>query len=446
MNETMSIPDHLPAEFQDQIVQICCELSLGGYIRLLLDYPGRLDPGRMSLALRRLLDAEPVLACRFTVESGRAFWRRREDLDAIARCMLIDTDDLEDTTQTLLAERFDPAESPNAGAVLIRPRQSGDRLLLRISHVVADGTASLDFATALTDLYSRLASDADYRLPPNTASRDSFLWLRNFPINARLAMFWEDIKAIPGRLMDCRGLLSDHQTFLADARSLQPFYHCLCLDDQRVAAINTYAHNCKAGFNDVCLAAFFRAFDEFCPTPANGILATVMPTNLRRFAPLQRRPALRNLAGTTQVRIGREAGADFEETLTLVRSETRRHQHRGLGTEGQMLSAWMNRLSYAAKQNLLRRQILGSLGRPAPPVLTQVGHMRGERLACDGIKPAGLVVFGEASPLPVFLTSVVRLDKQLAIGICGDRRLGEARIAAFLKRLDRSLPGFDQQS
>ena len=257
-------------------------------------------------------------------------------------------------------------------------------------------------------------------------------------------MLWEDFKMIPRQLRPCRGLVSDSKTFLADAQTLQPFYRCLRLDGQRVAAIDRYAAEHKCSLNDVCLAAFFRAFELFCPMPANGELVAVMPTNLRRYAPLQRRPALRNLAGTTQVRIGADLGATFEDTLALVRHEIHRHQQRGLGTEGQMLSAWLAKLSYAGKNRVLQKQILGSLGRHVPPVLTQIGQVRGERLACDGMLPVDLVVFGEASPSPVFLTTVVRLDHRIVIGVCGDSRLGEPRIEAFLAYLDRCLPGFNQ--
>jgi len=444
MTETTTIPDSLPAEFQDQIVQICCELFVGGYIRLLLDYPGQLDAERMGLALRRLQDAEPILACRFVVENGQAVWRR-EDISAKAGCELLITDNPDGALQTLLAERFNPSTSPNVKAALIRsPAGGGDRLLLKISHVVADGTAALDFAMALTAMYSRLKDDPDYRLPPNSASRDSFLWLKNFPFKERVKMLCQDLKAIPRQLRPCRGLVSDRETFLADAHSLQPFYRCLRLDGRRVAALDAYAADSKCSLNDICLAAFFRAFAQFCPMPANGELTAVMPTNLRRYAPLQRRPALRNLAGTTQVRIGPEVGVSFDDTLALVRQEIRRHQQRGLGTEGQMLSAWLEKLSYAGKQRLLKQQILGGLKRHAPPVLTQIGQVRSERLQCDGLLPGDLAVFGEASPSPVFLTTVVRLDERMAIGVCGDSRLGEPRIDAFLACLDSCLPGFSQ--
>ncbi|SMF97335.1 Uncharacterized protein, contains a NRPS condensation (elongation) domain [Methylomagnum ishizawai] len=442
---TTAIPATLPAEFQDQVVQIVSELGVSGYVRLVLDYPGPLDPARLETALRRLLDAEPVLGCRFALEDGQALWRRRDDLDAIAGCPVLAGDDLEATTQAWLAERFDPWQSPNLGIALVRsPAQAGDRLLLRVSHVVADGTAALDVAMALTDLYSRLGDDPDYQPSVNTASRDSLLWLANFKFRDKLGLLLDDLKSLPAALGKRRGLSSTPARFQADAAQLRPRYRTLRLDETRLAAIDRYARAHSATLNDLCLAAFFRAFDEFCPGPAAARLEVVMPTNLRRYAPLQRRPALRNLAGTTAVRIGTGCGASFEDTLAQVQAETLRHKRRLLGTEGQIATLLLARAGFDRKRGLIRRQILADLNRPAPPVLTHFGHTPARRYACDGMAPVGLAAFGEASPVPVFLSALVRMDDRLCVGVCYDQRLGDLRVDAFLKCLEQNLPGSPQ--
>ncbi|WP_054773240.1 condensation domain-containing protein [Methylogaea oryzae] len=424
------IPDIFPTEPQDELVQAFCEIAAGGYLRLLFDYPQQLDAERLSLAMRRMLDAEPILGCRFEVENGKSRWRRRDDLDAIAHCRVISSVDPEADTHALLVERFDPQTSPNVNAVVIR-RQNGteDRLLLRISHVAADGTAALDFAMALTDMYNQLGKNPDYRLPPNEASRDSFLWLRNFRARDRWRLLWEDLKDLPKALGPKRGLASDAATYLSDAENLRPDYLTLRLDERRVAKIDRYAYDKGVTLNDICLAAFLRAFDEYCPEPLGAPLEVVMPTNLRRYAPLQRRPAIRNQAGSTHIRIGKDVGATFEDTLAKVCRETLRHKQRLLGTEGQMLTRWLAGVAYPRKKNLLQRQILRGLKNPAPPVLTQIGHTRGNRFACDGIAPTDLVVFGESSPSPIFLVTLVRLNDRIGIAACFDQRLGVQRVA-----------------
>lgn len=429
-----------PVEFQDEVVHILSELGLSGYIRLVIDYPRPLDAERLACAVRRLLDAEPVLGCRFAVENGHPLWQRRDDLDVIADCPIITSDDIETATEQLLVERFDPWTSPNLRVTLLRSTTSpGERLLLRISHVIADGRAALDVAMTLTSLYSRLASDPEYQPPPNTASRDSFLWLRNFKFKDRFFLLLQDLKSLPATLGRRRGLTSSPEAFLADLQALQPGYQTLRLDEQLVTFLDRYAHEQGATLNDVCLAALFRALDTFCPFPADARLEVVMPTDLRRYAPLQRRSAIRNLAGTTYVRIGSKIGATFADTLNQVHQETLRHKRRLLGTEGQIMTLWLARASYTRKKSLIRRQILRDLNKPAPPVLTHFGHVKGHQLACDGVAPQGLAAFGEASPLPVFLITLARLDNTLCCTVCHDRCLDTRRVRAFLNNLRDNL-------
>jgi len=443
MTEAANPPETLPAEFQDELVQVFCDLGVNGYISLLFDYPQQFDAARLGLAVRRVLDAEPVLGCRFEAEEGgKARWRRRDDIDTVALCPVVVSANLEEDTAVLLAELYDPRYSPNVRAVLIRQREgAADRLLLQVSHAAADGTASLDFAAAVAGMYTRLGQDPDYRLPPNNASRDSFLWLRSFSVRQRLRLLWEDLKDLPAALAPKRGLVSSRAAFLADSENQQPEFRLLRLDERRMAEIDRYASESGATLNDICLAAFFRAFDEYCPGPAGTSLEVVMPTNLRRYAPLQRRPAICNMSGTTHVRIGEAVGASFEDTLAKVCRETRRHKRRMLGTEGQMLVRWLAWMPYARKKDLLWKQLLRGLKNSVPPVLTQIGHTRGVRFACDGVAPVDLAVFGTPAPSPVFLTSLVRMDDRMCIGTCFDRRIGVHGVEAFLERMDRNLPG-----
>ena len=66
--------DTIAAEFQDQMVQIFASYGTTGYLYVVLDFAAPLDADVVRQATRRLLDAEPVLGCRFdeggAVEAG----------------------------------------------------------------------------------------------------------------------------------------------------------------------------------------------------------------------------------------------------------------------------------------------------------------------------------------------------------------------------------------
>lgn len=439
----MPIPATLDVEYQDEIVYILTELALAGYIRLVIDYPGPLDENRLRIAIRRLIDAEPVLGCRFLIEEGeRPLWRRRDDLDRLADCPVTNSDDLDAATQVWLAERFNPQTSPNLSVALIRsPTQQGDRLLLRVSHVAADGVGVLTVAANLFDLYSRLRDDPEWRPTPNPASRASFLWLRNSKRRNRLQLLLQDLGGLPAALEKKRGLIAhDKESFLNDVATVQPLYGLLRLGEQRVVALERYSKQQGVTLHDVCLTAFLRAFDEFCPSPSNAGLAVAVPTNLRRYAPLQRRPAICNLTGGGIFRIGANVGKTFEDSLAKVRQEALRHNRLLVGTEGQIFSLWLAGMSFTRKRALIRRQYLSSLKSPVPPAFTNLGHVSSRRFACDSQVPTALAFFGEAAPAPIFFTSVIRMDNQLSFGFAYDRRFGAKRMEAFMERLEQHLP------
>lgn len=342
----------LPAELQDEVMHVLSELALAGYIQLVIDYPGKLDERRMGTAMQRLVEAEPILGCRFVVEDGHPFWRRRDDPEQFAVCPLTVSDHVEADTAAWLSERFDPRDAPNIRAALIRPAHGGgDRLLLKLSHVAADGAATLDAAAILVNLYNQLGQDPEYRLAANAAGRDSFLWLRTLKRRERWALLWRDLRGIPRAFGKARGLrAASEESFLADIATVEPVYRTLRFDEQRFAAIKQCSQDLGASLNDIYLAAFFRAFDEFCPSPADAGLAIAVPSNLRGYILPKHRPALCNQTGGFTARIGADVGKRFEDTLNKVLEETKRYKKRFGTTEGQMLFLWLARMPYLRKK------------------------------------------------------------------------------------------------
>lgn len=429
-------PPRLPAEFQDQVVRIVTELRGAGYIQFVLRFDGRLDPARLSRAVRLAMDAEPILGCRFVLENGVPVWRPRTDLDAAADCTprsAADAAAVEIEVQRCLAEPYDPDADPNLRARLVRG-PSGDVLVVKVSHIVADGTAALDALYALAELYARLGDALDHRPHPNPASRDSFLWMRSFKLRDRLATLVHGLRDAAARAGGRRlGLTGDPQTLLDPARSRGPQFLFERLAEVRTAALAQAARDRRCTVNDLVLAAFLRAYHRLLGAPPDGRIEAWMPVNMRRYAPLERRPAIRNLGGMCTVAVD-AAGLDgFEAALAQVMRATKRQKSQLIGAGGQLMAPLLHRLPYGWKRAMLRAGLLKQARRPNGPGFTNVGLCRPERLDFGGVRPRTVAVVGHAAPYPIFLMMALQYAGALTLSMgCYESDLPRSEAAGFL--------------
>ncbi len=425
------------------MVQIISDIGASGYVRAVLRFEAPLDEGVLTRAVRLLYDQEPVLACRFDATVSPPVWRRHDDLDALAEVEVLKTDDETEALGRIQAERFpqpDPGRPPaNLRATVIRT-DAGDTLVLTMSHVPADGTALLDSCQKIARLYTRLLAEPGFRPEVNTASRDSFDWMRSFRWRDYLGMLKADVVAARRRRGPSWGIRSDWASFQARRVQVQPAHHEHRIGPDRLHAIDLYARARQVTLNDVLTAAYFRAYAAIFPPPPGARLELTVPTNMRRYAQRQAEPAIRNLGSVIYMTIGSELGTGFEDTLRLVAEETRRHKRRLLGTEFQLPQLLLRRLPFAWNRALIGKALRKQLEQPSPPTMTNVGLLRPESVRFGDLEPSTALVLTEAAPLPIFLVTVLRMGSHLALGLGYDAdELPPTTVAAFFAELDHNL-------
>ncbi len=74
----MTIPKPLPVRFSDRINFTGGEVYVPE-IHLILDFEGTVEKKRLHRSLRLLLDAEPVIGCRFVDHWRKPYWMRLSD-------------------------------------------------------------------------------------------------------------------------------------------------------------------------------------------------------------------------------------------------------------------------------------------------------------------------------------------------------------------------------
>jgi NRPS condensation-like uncharacterized protein len=415
---TDAVPDTIATEFQDQVAGIFASFGATGCLHLVLDFAAPLDPEVLRQAMRRLLDAEPVLGCRFD-DSGEPVWRRREDLDADPGFSLVDdVEDLEAETTKIVCAMFDIRRTANVMVRLLRHR-GGERLILAVSHVVADGGAMIMALERLATLYSGIAEDPDFRLPPNSASRHSFSWLTGFGARDKLKVLLRDLAEIPRMLQRQQGFQRSRAEFDAAERT-RPALASVSVSADRLAAIDAASKARGLSRNDLLVAGFARAFIAFCRGDPGRPLRIVMPVNLRRFAEAESRPAICNLGGIANITIEPDLGAGFGDTLDRAVREMARQRKAFMGAANPYLARLFAAMAYARKKRLLDRMMDKGLAKPVPPTFTNVGRIQERRIRFAGTPPVRVALYGAPLPLPMVVVAAVEYSRTMTLTMSYD--------------------------
>ncbi len=406
----------LPMEFQDQVVRVFAENGATGLVHMVLDFEDSLDADIVSVATRRMLEAEPILGCRFVETAKGAEWRRREDLGKNPEFRFhADIENVDAATLELVGRPFQVDETPNFMVELFR-HGAGDRLIISISHVIADGGAILEATTRFATLYSALVADPDFRLPVNPASRDSFQWLKAFSVKNRLKIIWRDWGDIRRSLHRHLGLVRSHAEYQAAARN-KPTYATLEVPSDRVREIDEISRARGLSRNDVLLAGFARAFATFVGSENTGSVHIVMPSNLRRFMGAEARPAICNLGGIANIFVEPDLGATFTETLDRIVREMARQRKAFIGAGNPITMRVLDRMGLARKRRVIARMMEKGMARPLPATFTNVGRLADRKMLFAEAAPNAAVLLANPLSAPLMLVVAMGYKGKLALSM-----------------------------
>ena len=435
-----TLPPALPMEFQDEIVAITTQLRISGPVILVMRFSSRLDPERLARAARLLIDAEPILGCRFTMTAAGPVWRRRDDADAVAWFEHAVAADHAAAVRAVLG-----AEEPMDGRNLVIRLFSlpdGDTLAVTVSHVVADGTAGYECAYRLAALYTALRDDPAHRPEPNPASRDSFEWLAGFTFRHKARTLWRDLAELRHVGRRSMGVTFAHglDAWMTLPRSTPCFVERR-IEPHELDAIDRLAAAHGCGRMDVLVAGLARAFTDFADGRPGQAFRVILPSNLRRFTPGARRPSIRNMAGVATMTFDPARAAGFARTLQAAAREAARIKHGLSGAMNPVAVALLRGMSFARKQRMLEGVVRRSLHQPAPPTFTNVGRLHEGRVRFDGPGPDSVMLVGGAYPMPLLVLGGVEYRRSLNLAIAfQEAGMPKARMQAFIDDVVKQIP------
>lgn len=412
----MHKPKRLRAVFCDK-VNHAQEKIYQAEIHLVADWDEPLDRPRLKRAFRLVLDAEPVLGCRFRDNWLRPFWERLDE-KALDKAQILTEfsgpiNDVEQAAQAFFAEVDDPSVGPQLKALVLPLPGGGERLILKICHVTCDAGGLKSVFYRLGEIYSALAADTDYKPEPATGSRSMAQVYFRFPVREWLAILWSG-------LVNMWRMVAPFRSYQFPSGNIEKpplvfrFRH---FPRQRVSAMADYVRTHGATLNDIMTAALFRAFAAMGGGRVKGKLRVAGTVDLRRYLPGRKTGALCQVSGLYATGISFTPGEDFDTTLASVKKFNDRQKERYFGL-GMMIAFWLMGLGqpYFLSRFIMKNTfVMGIKDGNLPPAFTNMGPIDKEMCRSWGKAPVSAFLGVPTARPPWFTVGLSGYDGSLSL-------------------------------
>jgi NRPS condensation-like uncharacterized protein len=433
-----AIRETYPADLQAQIIRLTSEVGCAGPVLFVMAFESRLDPARLARAARLLLDAEPMLGCKFVAGPGRPHWRRRDDLDTTAWCLVHETADPDAVLRQLMTPVPEHIERTIRLHLLRRP--DGDTLVMWVTHMLADAYAARQCAGLLGEIYSRLREEPGYRPETNPAPPMPDSWMRTISFGDTLRILRRDVAdAREGRGM-IHSFERDFATFVRTPAAGADFVK-VRIGPNVLAGIDRAARQRGNTRNEMLTASFLRVFADFSPRGPDAKAQVALTIDLRRFAPSGPQLRTYSMVGMTRVTVPFAAGDPFDGTLAQVKAVLDRQKKALMGAANPLLVRLFGWLPARAMQAMIRSMVRKTLDRPMAPNFSNAGRAEPEALRFDGVAPhdCGLVVY--PAGLPLFMVTAMEYAGTLTLTCCFQPTdLTSDAVRGFLERVVNGCP------
>jgi NRPS condensation-like uncharacterized protein len=431
-------PEKIPATPLDQF-NVALDAVSDQTMRLVLEFEGQLESGRLRDACVNLVKAAPVLGSRFVAED-KPYWEPLENIRGEDLLFICESDKPDQDLHRVLSRPVDTNAGPQFRVDLIRHKY--DTLCISVHHAVMDARGLLATGSLLATLY---------RDPENRS------------LNGRVkagtdCLFAQVLTTTPSPVPAPAG--SDITPFTGWAfpylanRCINRDFATRTLSPDRLAAIRTYGKSRGVTVNDILLAAYFLAIcDQVRPAPGEK-RPILLSIDLRRYLPgngndgrLENRDycmvdEISNMSVAFDVLLP-TGFSSLDEIIIPVFQEMKKHKQNTPGIASALDSESLAHEGYAAfcRHVAEMQNSCAATGNEAP-MLGNIGLIQKERLVFSSDIPvtnayiAGIVIYPPGIGMGVS-TFCDRMT--LSIGYCQDA-IPDHKMEQFLDSVVCYLP------
>jgi len=418
-----TIPQRIPASPSD-LIGYTLKNFHDGEIRITIKFNGALNEATLARAVRLTFDVEPVLGCRFVARPFRPYWQRCSNLEGAFEFHIIDSVDIEKTVNSYLLVPLDPFSGPQVKVGLFR--SDFDTLCIKISHVVADGGASMQYLRLLSSIYRRLPKKPDFQPSHNLAVRRSSLQLFMHVGLRKLLKSVAHI-SVPKSTWQFLPASDGNRGAYLIVRRIEP---------KRLAYLKAYAKSHNVTVGDVLTTAYYRALFELLDPSENVEHAMLVPVNVRKNIPGPTIEGIRMFSASYFVKIARRKNESFEQTMAKVHAsmESEKSKQSELGV--------LFLMELALAPGYFAARILGPTISLAAlfPEFSNIGVVDAA-VADFGVPVEKILPAGPAMYPPYFCLGSSTFNNEMALTatICGTEDY-RVRVESFFDALVRELP------
>ena len=279
---------------------------------------GRLDERVLERAVDLLVDVEPILGFRLVPDAPVPEWTELPRSERDLLTVVHSPDEYESARRTGL----DAARGAQLEVRLLSGG-GGDRLLLRITHALADGFSLQSLAARLASLYSAVRADPDHRPPAGALlERDHARTIASIPRRERARAIGGLLWFMAPRFLPRR---THHLPLPAESRG--PWVPVIRrLPAPSLAALARYGKRRGATINDLVLAAAYRALAA-SGWDGRAALRIMITVDLRRWClPPEASSLVANLSSWEVPFLVRDLGRTYDDTVDRVGALMRRRK------------------------------------------------------------------------------------------------------------------------
>ncbi|MGD8190766.1 condensation domain-containing protein [Brevibacillus ginsengisoli] len=422
-------PLRFPVTGQDLFNYLAGYFASDHQLQVVLTFNNTLNETLMAKAVRATLELEPVLGCCFVEDQPTSYWQRREDLDTINLCSVVQTDDVEAAIQDFLTTPLNSLKDPQVQVRIIRSNY--DVLCIKMDHSSTDGGGLKEYVQLLASVYSECCADPEY-------------W-PSFRQEARRdqGQIWEPLQITdPASVWDRTRNVAPTWSFPSQPGvDSNPAHVIRRIADSHYSRLVAFAREKGGTVNDLLLTAFYRAFFTITGVQTSDPMAVQVSVDLRRYLPTRHADAISNLSGAEIMQLAYQPEEPFEGTLTRVAHQMNQHKNNQPGVQIGIVMELLAGLGYSGFYNWYqdaRRQALES--NCFSPLLSNVGILHDQPITFGPLAAVDGYFVSPCFWAPAFMTGASSYNGVLTLTVgFYQSTVDRATVETFLDQMVQEL-------